>query len=212
MMLHAIILPSLRRCALTKNFLQLAIHSYLKNPYQMQEVLKTLMVSSISTIQLWLLHYWGEPERDQHWLCMPTENVRGDYVDMYLLFTCVCPWWFPRSVYTMKCSVNSSILACSHVWFRENYGQRQVGECANTWYKRIQPTETVSGPVAARQQWPVGFWTVLLVCGIHIILTCATLNLLSACVLVVNVDVEPYRLTVRRDITGTAGYVAIVTM
>ena len=34
------------------------------------------------------------------------------------------------------------------------------------------------------------------------------LNLLFACVLVV--DVEPYRLTVRKDITDTAGYVAIV--
>ena len=26
---------------------------------------------------------------------------------------------------------------------REDYRQRQVGECADTWYKQIQPTETV---------------------------------------------------------------------
>ena len=39
------------------------------------------------------------------------------------------------------------------------------------------------------------------------ILTCVTLNLLFSCVLVV--DVEPYRLTVKKDITDTAGYVAI---
>ena len=43
------------------------------------------------------------------------------------------------------------------------------------------------------------------------VLTCVTLNLLFACVLVV--DVELYKLTVlQKDITETAGYVAIVTM
>ena len=30
----------------------------------------------------------------------------------------------------------------THV-YREDYQRRQVGECADTWYKRIQPTETV---------------------------------------------------------------------
>ena len=32
---------------------------------------------------------------------------------------------------------------------REDYQQRQVGECADTWYKRIQPTAG-SGAVGAR--------------------------------------------------------------
>ena len=66
-----------------------------------------------------------------------------------------------------------------------------------------------SGVVAARQQRPMGFQTVLMVCGVHINIG-VTLNLLFACMLVV--DVEPYRLTVQKDITGTAAYVAIITI
>ena len=58
----------------------------------------------------------------------------------------------------------------------------------------LQPTETVELYVAARgwQQRSMSFWTVLLVCGVHINID-VTLNLLFACVLVVD----------------TAGYVAI---
>ena len=35
--------------------------------------------------------------------------------------------------------------------FCEDYRRRQVDECADTWYKRIQPAETVELTVAARQ-------------------------------------------------------------
>ena len=66
-----------------------------------------------------------------------------------------------RSVYALKCSVYSGRYGRAHVHdlqlqtarmtghagathvCREDYRQRQVGECADTWYKRIQPTETV---------------------------------------------------------------------
>ena len=82
---------------------------------------------------------------------------------MYLCIiypTFVTPW-FSRSMYTLKYSVYSGILMCSHAWFTtalnwaarttgatrvccEDYWWRQVGECTNTWYKlRIQHTETV---------------------------------------------------------------------
>ena len=77
-----------------------------------------------------------------------------------------------------------------------------------------------SGAVAARQLantlilcdsewvWSSGLpeWTIL----IHIDIG-ATLNLLQ-CLRVLFVDVQLYRITVQRDITGTAGFVAIVSL
>ena len=35
--------------------------------------------------------------------------------------------------------------------FCEDYRRRQVDECADTWYKRVQPAETVELTVAVRQ-------------------------------------------------------------
>ena len=41
---------------------------------------------------------------------------------------------------------------------REDYRWRQVGECADTWYNQIQPTETVHGAVAAQQLANMPVW------------------------------------------------------
>ena len=69
------------------------------------------------------------------------------------------PSWFLRSVHALKCSVYwrahvrdtstpglNSKNGCSvdlFVVFREDYQWRQVGECANAWYKWIQFTKRV---------------------------------------------------------------------
>ena len=95
------------------------------------------------------------------------------YVSMYHLPTFVAPW-FPISVYTLKCSV---VYWRAHVrdlqlhaldWTarttgatrvcHEDYRRRQVGECTDTWYKQIQPTETVHGAVAAQQLTNMPVW------------------------------------------------------
>ena len=88
--------------------------------------------------------------------------------------------WFLRSMYTLKCFVYSGTLTCSRAWVttalysrsmlnwtarktgatcvcRKDYRWRQVGECADTWYKRIQPTET-----GATQKPSAGFWGIKL--------------------------------------------------
>ena len=79
------------------------------------------------------------------------------------------------------------VLTCViyNVGCRENYGRRQVGEYTDTWYKRIQPAETVELYVAAWQQRLMGFRTLLLVFHINI---GVTLNSLFVCVLVVDVE------------------------
>ena len=68
---------------------------------------------------------------------------------------------------------------------REDYRRRQVGECTNTWYKRIQHTETVElylpSNLPTRLQCEsktTDELTVLLFCDVHIDIS-ATLNLLQ---------------------------------
>ena len=118
---------------------------------------------------------------------------------IYPAFVAPC---FPRSGYALKCSVYSGILTCSRVWFKtaldwtvmttgatrvccEDYRRRQVGECADTWYKPcIQPTETEElyrpsnlSTLLFESETTNGL-TVLLFCDVHID-TSATLNLLQ---------------------------------
>ena len=93
----------------------------------------------------------------------PHSRNNAIYLSIYLciMYPAFVAPRFTRSVYAQKCSVYSGILTCSRAWFttaldrtrlellvsrlcREDYRRRQVGECADTWYKpRIQPTETV---------------------------------------------------------------------
>ena len=130
----------------------------------------TLSFTFISAFNHYIiLTYWAslsEPHID-HDNGPPCGIMICIYVFMYHL-PCVCHVTprFPRSVYTLKCSVYSGtcILTCSCAWFttvctrmnskddwsysclrlcREDYWRRQVGECADTWYKRIQPTGKV---------------------------------------------------------------------
>ena len=84
----------------------------------------------------WLGRVWVNPT-----LIMTTANVC-----LYLTFSpaFVAPW-FPRSMYILKCSMYSGklILTCSRVWFTTEQQGSSLGECADTWYKWNQPTETV---------------------------------------------------------------------
>ena len=54
------------------------------------------------------------------------------YIDV---LTCVIYNWNSKDDWSYSC--------LSHSVCREEYRRRQVGECADTWYKRIQPSETV---------------------------------------------------------------------
>ena len=111
----------------------------------------------------------------------------------YLTFSpvFVAPCRFPRSVYVLKYSVYSGILTCSNAWFTteqqgqpdalivycENYQRRQLGECTDSVYKWIQPTETVElysylatcqRSICVNQKRLMGWLYSVLFCDVHI--------------------------------------------
>ena len=115
------------------------------------------------------------------------------YVCMYMFVTL----WFPRSVYALKCSTYSGMCG-SHARLSfvktpeqqgweplvvccEEYQQRHIGKCADTWYKLIESTETVElcwpGHLPLCLCETTNGLTVLLFCDIHIDIG-TTLNLL----------------------------------
>ena len=135
------------------------------------------------------------------------------YLCLYHLLAFVTPW-FPRSVYTIRCSMYSGILKCSHAWFttaldwtaratgatrvcHEDYWWRQVQVNAQThgingfsllrqWSCRCLPTFQRGW---VNQKWPM---SLLYCCFVTFISTKAPhWTYYSACVLFVNV--EPYR-------------------
>ena len=118
--------------------------------------------------------------------------------------------WVFQCIYVLTCVIYWStdikddwsleLLVVCHT----DYRRRQVGECADTWYKRIQPTDRdelllpSNLPTRLCKSETTNGLIVLLFCGIHIDKG-ATLNLYSACVLFANnYSLEPYRPTVRR--------------
>ena len=100
-----------------------------------------------------------------HWPLIDHKNGprnNGIYVPMSVSFTCVCrflvtPWNAPCIlVYWRAHMRNLQLRAPTIDWTArttiacgatrvccEDYWWRKVGECADTWYKWIQPTETV---------------------------------------------------------------------
>ena len=76
-------------------------------------------------------------------------------------------------VHDLQLRLNSRTTGATRVCHKD-YRERQVGECADTWYKRIQPTAD-SGAVAAWQLPNAPVWikmmtnelTVLLFCDVH---------------------------------------------
>ena len=134
---------------------------------------------------------------------------------------CIFTPWFMRSAYALKFSLYFGILTCSCVWFttactrlNSKDDWRQVGECADTWYKQIQPTETeelqLPGnlPTHLCQSETTDGLTVLLVCDVHIDIDMA-LNLLQ-CLCVICGCRAVQTNSAETSLTGTAGDVAIV--
>ena len=144
------------------------------------------------------------------------------YLSIYVSFTPHLS--HPGSVYALKYSVYSYILTCSRVRFttactaldwtarttwatrvcREDYQRRQVGECADTWFKQISLLGqwSCSCPATCQRacvnQKTTDELTVLLFCDVHIDKG-VTLNLLwCLCVICGFRDVEMYRLTLSR--------------
>ena len=135
------------------------------------------------------------------------------YIYLCIIYPTFVAPWFRRSVY-------SSILTCSCVWFttalsqerqellvshgvcHEEYRRRQVGECADTWYKQISLLRQ------CMELWLPGIMptclceskrlmSLLYCCFVTFMLTKARhWTYYSACVSFV--DVESYRLTVLR--------------
>ena len=125
--------------------------------------------------------------------CTPWNTHVFQYIDVLtcVIYTC-----------TRQNSKNSGSIHACH----DDYQQRQVGECADTWYKWIQPTGTVklySCPATCQHACVIlngkRLTSFLYCCFMMFISTKArhwTCYKVPVCVLFV--DVEPYRLTMLR--------------
>ena len=102
-------------------------------------------------------YYWSEPERSPHWSWQWPLHTEEWYLSMSESFTLRLSHPGSQICVTLKCSVYSGILTYLCAWCTTalNWTSRMtgathylllintVGECTDTWYKRIQPTETV---------------------------------------------------------------------
>ena len=168
---------------------------------------------------LYLGRAWTSPT-----LIMTTSPAHGIMVCTYvsmsvcIIYPAFVAPWFLRSVYSLKCSMYS-VYWLAHMcdlqlhalnWTartigatracREDYRWRQVGECADIWYKHINLLRQWSCSCPATCQCRrlceskmTDELTALPFCDVHID-NGATLNLLRC--LCIIVDVETYRLTV----------------
>ena len=127
----------------------------------------------VPTVYMCIYNCWGKPEWAPHWSCMPAENMRGKIMWISIIHPRLSRW-FPRSVYAMKCSVNSGILTWSSAWFTTE--QQLIGCCKNYgWRHNVNAqTHDING-FSLPRDWSCscpetmtdGLWTVLLVCAWH---------------------------------------------
>ena len=139
----------------------------------------------------YVLKFIGVSLSKPHINCDNGPSALNNGMSACIIYPVFVPPWFPRSMHTLKYSVYSCILTCSHAWFktactrrtigatqvfRKNYRRRQVGECTDTWYKQIHSTETVdcgaattlqladAAPVLIRNDWWIDCTAVLHPC------------------------------------------------
>ena len=127
----------------------------------------------------------GEPHIDHDNSSRTQNNMVSMSVSIYLsiIYPVFVTPWFPRSMYTLKCSMYSGILTCSCAWFTTalDWTARMTAALSlfqpwrlstktGRWMCRhmvqIDSAYRDSGAVAGRQlaclnqKWPMGCWTV----------------------------------------------------